>query len=171
MKTLFSSLIILFLTAGHAAGVNQNIEKTIISKISKDLNLTLNINDIGLNDGILDKNSIPDYKLFEVTIIGKEHVNNKIRYSFKINNFINIDEFKIIEVDIPVKFKASKSRTLKQNSRIKILYKNNGIEIYDIGIIQKVMADGMLSVRNSFGRITDCRLISDHIALAEAEAE
>lgn len=164
MRIAVCSILILFFCITALFGANPNMEKIIKNRIFEDLNLTFNINNIDLNDIIIEKNSLPSYRLFEIQILEKEQLKNNYVYSVKISDFLNSSEYKILNIEIPAINQSILKSRIKINDQIKILIFAGNIEVIDSGKIKKVMPDGRLIVQNTFGKLLECRLLSGHQA-------
>ena len=53
---------------------------------------------------------------------------------------------------------------LKKHDTINIFYNNNSIKFSDTATVNKILNTDIIIVKNSFGRLIKCRLISNEIA-------
>lgn len=145
--------------------MNINMENSIKNKILHDLNLIWKINNTDLTFNILDKINMPDYSLYELTILNRENLGKKINYTMRINNFLNSNEYKIIEIEVLTAIPANNS--IKINKKVRIIYTNDHIEICDTGIIQKIINNRVI-VKNSFGKSLNCKVLYNDLVEVEA---
>ncbi len=169
MKKIIIILVINLFIPYLILASNKNIIFSIKNKIFEYLHSKYDIERIDINYNNINTLNIPDYDLYNIEIMNFDKIKLKknIILKIKILNFFNNTDYSMININVSLsKIKNFLDRNFKVsiNQSIKIFYKNKNIQFYDRGSVKKKLYSDIIMVKNSFGHLLKCRLISNKLA-------
>ena len=169
MKKIIIILVINLFIPYLILASNKNIAFSIKNKIFEYLHSKYDIERIDINYNDINTLNIPDYNLYNIEIMNFDKIKLKknIIFKIKISNFFNNTDYSMININVllsKIKNFLNKNFNVNINQSIKIFYKNKNIRFYDRGSVKKKLYSDIIMVKNSFGHLLKCRLISDKLA-------
>lgn len=113
-----------------------------------------------------NSDQLPDYKLYQIKIISNNKKKEIKNLKVQISDFFNKQNNTIIDISLNIDSTHIYSfvENVKRNNAVNIIYNKNNITFHDKGTIQKILFSDKIIVKNSFGHLVKCQMISEKTA-------